>query len=84
MERLSALQKVLVPPTLAESDQIVEAMRARTPEVLYPLFPDEGHVFARPENQRKFIAAVEPFLARHLGGRVELLAEAERWDDLLR
>jgi dipeptidyl aminopeptidase/acylaminoacyl peptidase len=67
-----------------ESDQIVAAMRGKQLEVLYLLFPDEGHGFARPENQRKFIAAVEPFLARHLGGRVELPAEDERWDALLR
>jgi dipeptidyl aminopeptidase/acylaminoacyl peptidase len=68
----------------AESDQIVAAMRARGLEVLYVLFEDEGHGFARPENQRKFIAAVEPFLARHLGGRAEPPAEEERWDGLLR
>jgi dipeptidyl aminopeptidase/acylaminoacyl peptidase len=68
----------------AESDQIVAAMRANGLEVLYLLFPDEGHGFARPENQRKFIAAVEPFLARHLGGRAEPPADDERWDELLR
>ncbi len=68
----------------AESDQIVAAMRGKGLEVHYLLFPDEGHGFARPENQRKFVAAVEPFLARHLGGRVEPPAEEERWDEVLR
>jgi dipeptidyl aminopeptidase/acylaminoacyl peptidase len=68
----------------AESDQIVAAMRERGLEVTYLLFEDEGHGFARPENQRKFVAAVEPFLARHLGGRVEPPADEERWDDVLR
>ena len=50
----------------------------------YLLFADEGHGFARPENQRKFVAAVEPFLARHLGGRVEPPDEAERWEEVFR
>jgi dipeptidyl aminopeptidase/acylaminoacyl peptidase len=68
----------------AESDQIVAAMRARGLDVQYLLFPDEGHGFARPENQRKFVAAVEPFLARHLGGRVEPPEEGEGWEELLR
>jgi dipeptidyl aminopeptidase/acylaminoacyl peptidase len=55
----------------AESDQIVQAMRARGQQVTYLLFADEGHGFARPENQRKFAAAAEKFLANHLGGRCE-------------
>jgi dipeptidyl aminopeptidase/acylaminoacyl peptidase len=55
----------------AESDQIVQAMRARGQQVTYLLFADEGHGFARPENQRKFAAAAEKFLADHLGGRCE-------------
>jgi dipeptidyl aminopeptidase/acylaminoacyl peptidase len=37
----------------------------------YLLFPDEGHGFAKPENQLRFYAAAERFLARHLGGRAE-------------
>lgn len=55
----------------AESDRIVEAMRGHGIPVTYVLFPDEGHGFARPENQRAFRAVEEEFLARHLGGRVE-------------
>ena len=31
--------------------------------------PDEGHGFARPENRLAMYAAMERFLARHLGGR---------------
>ena len=54
-----------------ESDQIVASMRAAGKEVLYLLFPDEGHGFARPENNIRFMAAAEAFLARHLGGRAE-------------
>jgi dipeptidyl aminopeptidase/acylaminoacyl peptidase len=55
----------------AESDQIVAAARKNGKDVTYLLFPDEGHGFARPENNIKFAAAAEAFLARHLGGRAE-------------
>jgi dienelactone hydrolase len=54
-----------------ESDQIVKAMRARNIPVNYVLFPDEGHGFARPENNLAFHAVAEAFLALHLGGRYE-------------
>ena len=37
----------------------------------YVLFPDEGHGFARPENNLAFNAVTEAFLAECLGGRVE-------------
>jgi dipeptidyl aminopeptidase/acylaminoacyl peptidase len=68
----------------SESDQIVAAMRKNQKPVTYLVFPDEGHGFARPENRLKFHAAAEDFLARHLGGRAQPAAEAERWDELLR
>jgi len=55
----------------AESDQIVAALQARGIPHEYLLFPDEGHGFARPENQLKFYATAEAFLAKHLGGRLE-------------
>jgi dipeptidyl aminopeptidase/acylaminoacyl peptidase len=55
----------------AESDQIVAAMQARGIPVTYVLYPDEGHGFARPENNLSFNAIAEAFLARCLGGRVE-------------
>lgn len=64
----------------AESDQIVQAMRENGKDVEYLVFPDEGHGFARPENNLKFWAAAEGFLARHLGGRAEPPTEAERAD----
>jgi dipeptidyl aminopeptidase/acylaminoacyl peptidase len=50
----------------AESEMIVEALRAKGKPVEYMLFPDEGHGFARPENRLKFYAAAEAFLAKHL------------------
>ncbi len=33
--------------------------------------PDEGHGFAKPENETARIAVMEAFLARHRGGRFE-------------
>lgn len=56
---------------IAESDQIVDAMKARNIPVTYIVFPDEGHGFARPVNNIAFNAVTENFLARCLGGRAE-------------
>jgi len=55
----------------SEADQIVNAMEAKGIPVTYVLFPDEGHGFARPENNLAFNAVAEAFLAEHLGGRYE-------------
>ncbi len=55
----------------AESDQIVEAMKAKKIAVCYVLYPDEGHGFARPANRMSFNAVTEAFLAKHLGGRFQ-------------
>jgi dipeptidyl aminopeptidase/acylaminoacyl peptidase len=55
----------------AESDQIVQAMQERGIPVTYLLYPDEGHGFARPENNLSFYATAEDFLAQCLGGRFE-------------
>jgi dipeptidyl aminopeptidase/acylaminoacyl peptidase len=52
----------------AESDQIVQAMKAKGLPVTYAVFPDEGHGFQRPENRIAFFAVAETFLAQHLGG----------------
>jgi len=56
---------------VAESDQIVAAMTSKRIPVIYVVYPDEGHGFARPENNIAFNAITEAFLARHLGGRAE-------------
>lgn len=55
----------------AESDQIVDAMRAKNIPVTYVLYPDEGHGFARPENRMSFYAIAEAFLAETIGGRIQ-------------
>ena len=59
----------------AESDQIVAAMTERGIPVIYLLYPDEGHGFARPENNLSFMAVAEAFLARCLGGRHEPIGD---------
>jgi dipeptidyl aminopeptidase/acylaminoacyl peptidase len=60
----------------AESDQIVKAMQGKNLPVTYVLFPDEGHGFARPENNVAFLAVTEAFLAKHVGGRAEPIGDA--------
>ena len=59
----------------AESDQIVKAMQDKKIPVTYVLFPDEGHGFARPENNKAFNAITENFLAKCLGGRAQPIGE---------
>lgn len=60
----------------SEADQIVEAMNGHGIPVTYVLFPDEGHGFARPQNNIAFAAVAEAFLSQHLGGRSEPLGAA--------
>ena len=59
----------------AESEQIVEAMRAKNIPVTYVVFPDEGHGFARPVNSIAFNAVAENFLSQCLGGRAEPIGD---------
>ncbi|MDX3852288.1 S9 family peptidase [Streptomyces sp. AK02-01A] len=54
-----------------ESERLVAALRRNGVPHEYLLFPDEGHGFVRPRNRLAFYAAVERFLAQHLGGRYE-------------
>jgi dipeptidyl aminopeptidase/acylaminoacyl peptidase len=60
---------------VAESDQIVAAMAERHIPVIYVVYPDEGHGFARPESDIAFKAITEVFLARYLGGRAEPIGD---------
>ncbi len=60
----------------AESDQIVQSMQEKNIPVTYILYPDEGHGFARPENNISFLAVTEAFLAQHLGGHYEPIGDA--------
>jgi dipeptidyl aminopeptidase/acylaminoacyl peptidase len=56
---------------IRESDQVVKAMREKNLPVKYIVYTDEGHGFARPENQLDFYGYVDEFLGKYLGGRVE-------------
>jgi dipeptidyl aminopeptidase/acylaminoacyl peptidase len=56
---------------VAEAEQIVDAIRKNGGKVVYVVYPDEGHGFARPENQMDSQARIEAFLAKCLGGRYE-------------
>ena len=62
----------------AESEQIVDAMKAKGIPVTYVVFPDEGHGFARPVNNIAFNAVTENFLSKCLGGRAESIGETVR------
>jgi dipeptidyl aminopeptidase/acylaminoacyl peptidase len=55
----------------AESEQIVAAIERNRGKVIYVVYPDEGHGFARPENRTDFNARAEAFLGTYLGGRAE-------------
>ena len=67
IEQMKIQARVLIP--------IVKAMQARNIPVTYVLYPDEGHGFARPENNLSFYAIAEAFLAKVLGGRHEPVGE---------
>jgi dipeptidyl aminopeptidase/acylaminoacyl peptidase len=54
---------------LAETEQIVAAMKEKGIDHELIVFDDEGHGFAKPENNLKFYGMAEKFLANHLGGR---------------
>jgi len=54
-----------------ESRKIVSALRGRQREVVYLEFPDEGHGLNFLPNRLAFLAEVEVFFGRHLGGRVQ-------------
>ncbi len=55
----------------SESDQFVEALKARGMQVEYVVYENEGHGFYIPENRFDFYRRVEKFLAANLGGRTE-------------
>jgi dipeptidyl aminopeptidase/acylaminoacyl peptidase len=50
----------------AESDQMVQALRARGVDVPYLVKDNEGHGFHNEENQFEFYETMESFLAKHL------------------
>ena len=52
----------------AESDQIVERLRARGVDVRYDVYDDEGHGFTRRENELKAFRDMASFLETYLLG----------------
>ncbi len=52
--------------TKAESDQVVERLRALGRPVEYMVFEDEGHGFSRTSNEIRAAGAIVDFLDRHL------------------
>ncbi|NJO89665.1 MAG: S9 family peptidase [Chloroflexia bacterium] len=50
-----------------ESDQIVEALKAKGIEVEYIVKDNEGHGFRNEENRFDFYRAMEKFLEKHIG-----------------
>lgn len=56
---------------VAESNQIVVALRDLGRDVEYMLAEDEGHGFAGLENRLAMFYAMEKFFADHLGGRYQ-------------
>ena len=56
---------------IRESNQIVAAMRDNGKPVEYLVAPDEGHGYLRPINTLAMVTAMEPFLAKYLGGRYQ-------------
>jgi dipeptidyl aminopeptidase/acylaminoacyl peptidase len=51
----------------AESDQIVQRLRARGVQVRYDVYPDTGHGFTRREDQIRAYSDIAEFLVTHLG-----------------
>ena len=56
---------------LAESEQIVAAMKERGIDYEYAMYENEGHGLTKPENRLDFYHRADRFLAKHLGGRAE-------------
>ncbi|HOW86274.1 MAG TPA: S9 family peptidase [Candidatus Aminicenantes bacterium] len=70
---------------LEHAERMVKALRENGKDVTYLVFPGAGHVGGGAyADFLKRWAAIEAFLGKHLGGRVEPPGEAERWDRLLR
>ncbi|MDO9370321.1 MAG: prolyl oligopeptidase family serine peptidase [Sphingopyxis sp.] len=55
----------------SQSEEIVDALKARGKPVTYVFYPDEGHVYAKDATNISFAAVAEHFLAQCLGGRAE-------------
>ncbi len=66
-----------------ESEQIVNVMRSKNIPVIYALYPDEGHGFAKPKNRISFYALTEKFLGEILGGKIEPIGDGLKGASLI-
>lgn len=57
----------------AESDEIVEAVKANGVPVEYVIFDDEGHGFVKKENQAEAARNILAFLEQHLENQPEVM-----------
>ena len=55
----------------SQSEEIVDALKARGKPVTYDFYPDEGHVYAKDATNISFAAIAEHFLSKCLGGPAE-------------
>ncbi len=62
----------------AESEQIVEALKARGIDVPYMVKENEGHGFRNEENRFDFYRAMEEFLGKNLGGKIEMVIDSAK------
>jgi dipeptidyl aminopeptidase/acylaminoacyl peptidase len=62
---------------ISDGEQIVAAMKKRNLPVVYVLYPDEGHGFLKEQNHRSYVAIIEFFLAKIMGGRCEPIHPGE-------
>ena len=58
-----------------ESDQVVEALKARGVEVQYMVKDNEGHGFHNEENRFDFYGGMEAFLDQHIGSGYKAATE---------
>ena len=65
-----------------KGEKIVQSLRNSQKPVSHLVFPDEGHVIAKPKNKRKLFAAIETFLSDHLKGSMEPTNSEENFSEL--
>ncbi len=67
-----------------ESDQIVKAMRDNKKDVEYIVFADEGHGFARPDNNLRFMPPRRTFWPATWAGAPEPPSAKHDWKPFLK
>jgi dipeptidyl aminopeptidase/acylaminoacyl peptidase len=60
-----------------EADQIVAAVKKNGSPVVYVLYPDEGHGCHKEPNAKSYMAIIELFFAKIMGGRFEPIHPGE-------